>query len=116
MKKLLKEAEIRIDEELEKSSFINDSDTVYRYLDDLAWELAINKILRDNKTLKSYYEKEKEICELTNRLLEAIHISIMPKYNIFEWYKTGVRTRIFYKIDKKFDTLEKCLDFFNINF
>ena len=116
MKKLLEKAEKLIDDELEESSFIDDSDMVYRYLDDLAEGLSIDEIVGNDKSLESYYKKEDEICELTDKLLEMIHANIMKKYNVFESCKNGIYKRFFYKVDKKFETLEEFLDYFGIDF
>lgn len=123
MRKLLKEAEVRIDKELEENIFIEDSDIIgpeCRYLDCLAEKLAIFEILGDDiftqdgeEKYDAYSAHEDEILGLADELLEAIHESIMVKYNCFQ---DDIKWKFFYKIDKKFETLEECLNFFDMNF
>ena len=121
MKKLLEEASIRIDKELEENLFIEDSPIIgaeCRYLDCLAEELATFEILgddiyeRDDK-YEAYSDNEQEILGLADELLERIETDIMPKYNC---YQHDIYWRFYYKVNKKFDTLEECLDFFDMNF
>ena len=62
---------------------------------------------------EAYSEKEDEILGLADELLERIETDIMPKYNCYQSH--DFYWRFYYKIDKKFDTLEECLDFFDIS-
>ena len=121
MKKLLEEASIRIDKEIEENLFIEDSPIIGpegRYLDNLAEDLATFEILgydiydREDK-YEAYSEKEDEILGLADELLERIETDIMPKYNCYQSH--NLYWKFYYKIDKKFDTLEECLDFFDIS-
>ena len=121
MKKLLEEASIRIDKEIEENLFIEDSPIIgpeCRYLDNLAEDLATFEILgydiydREDK-YEAYSNNEQEILELADELLEKIETDIMPKYNCYQSH--DFYWRFYYKIDKKFDTLEECLDFFDIS-
>ena len=121
MKKLLEEASIRIDKELEENLFIEDSPIIgpeCRYLDCLAEELATFEIVgddiyeRDDK-YEVYSTHEQEILELADELLERIETDIMPKYNCYQSH--DFYWKFYYKIDKKFNTLEECLDFFDIS-
>jgi len=120
MKKLLEEASIRIDKEIEENLFIEDSPIIGpegRYLDNLAEDLATFEILgydiydREDK-YEAYSNNEQEILELAYELLEKIETDIMPKYNCYQSH--DFYWKFYYKIDKKFDTLEECLDFFDI--
>lgn len=121
MKKLLQKAEAFIDKEIEKNLFIEDSPIIGpegRYLDCLAEELATFEVVghdiyeREDK-YEVYSTHEQEILELADELLERIETDIMPKYNCYQSH--DFYWRFYYKIDKKFDTLEECLDFFNIS-
>lgn len=121
MKKLLKRAELFIDKEIEENLVIEDSPIIgpeCRYLDNLAEDLATFEIVgddiyeRDDK-YEVYSTHEQEILELADELLERIEIDIMPKYNCYQSH--DIFWKFYYKIDKKFDTLEECLDFFDIS-
>lgn len=121
IRKLLKKAEAFIDKEIEKNLFIEDSPIIgpeCRYLDCLAEELATFEIVgddiyeRDDK-YEVYSTHEQEILELADELLERIEIDIMPKYNCYQ--DNSYFWRFYYKVNKKFDTLEECLDFFDIS-
>ena len=121
MKKLLEEASIRIDKEIEENLFIEDSPIIGpegRYLDNLAEDLATFEIVgddiyeRDDK-YEVYSTHEQEILELADELLERIETDIMPKYNFYQSH--DFYWKFYYKIDKKFNTLEECLDFFDIS-
>ena len=121
MKKLLKKAEASIDKELEENIFIEDTAIIgweSRYLDNLALKLATKEILGDDiyekdDKFRLYDEKEDEILELTDILLEKIEEKIMTKYNCYE---DSIYLKVYYKIDKKFNTREECLDFFEIDY
>ena len=121
MKKLLQKAEECIEKEIEENLFIEDSPIIGpegRYLDNLAEDLATFEILgydiydREDK-YEAYSEKEDEILGLADELLERIETDIMPKYNCYQSH--DFYWRFYYKIDKKFNTLEECLDFFDIS-
>ena len=121
MKKLLKKAESCIEKEIEENLFIEDSPIIgpeCRYLDNLAEDLATFEILgydiydREDK-YEAYSEKEDEILGLADELLERIETDIMPKYNCYQSH--DFYWRFYYKIDKNFETLEECLDFFDIS-
>ena len=121
MRKLLKKAEALIDKELEENIFIEDTAIIgweSRYLDNLALKLATKEILGDDiyekdDKFRLYDEKEDEILELTDILLEQIEEKIMCKYNCYE---DSIYLRVYYKIDKKFETREECLNFFEIDY
>ena len=120
MKKLLEEASIRIDKELEENLFIEDSPIIgpeCRYLDCLAEKLATFEILGDNiyereDKYEAYILHEDKILGLADELLERIDAEIMQKYNFYQSH--DFFWKFYYKIDKKFDTLKECLDFFDI--
>ena len=120
MKRLLQKAESCIDKEIEENLFIEDSPIVgpeCRYLDCLAEELATFEILGDNiyereDKYEVYSTHEQEILGLADELLERIEAEIMQKYNFYQSH--DFFWKFYYKIDKKFDTLEECLDFFDI--
>jgi len=121
MKKLLEEASIRIDKEIEENLFIEDSPIIgpeCRYLDCLAEDLATFEILGDNiydreDKYEAYILHEDKILGLADELLERIETDIMPKYNFYQSH--DFYWKFYYKIDKKFNTLEECLDFFDIS-
>ena len=121
MRKLLKKAKECIEKEIEENLFIEDSPIIgpeVRYLDNLAEDLATFEILgydiyeREDK-YEAYSNNEQEILGLADELLERIETDIMPKYNC---YQHDIYWRFYYKVNKKFDTLEECLDFFDMNF
>lgn len=89
LQKLLPQAEVKIQEEIRRTGFIDDSDNADRFLDGLAIELATEEILKDNKTIELYYEKEHEIEQLTEQLLQKIKDEIMNKYNCFSTITNG---------------------------
>ena len=121
MERLLEKAEAYIEEEIEENTFIEHTDIIgweSRYLDNLAFELAYLEILGDDiydreDKYDLYEEFEDEILELTDKLLEAIEEKIMTKYNCYE---DSIYLRVYYKIDKKFETRDECLDFFEIDY
>jgi hypothetical protein len=121
MRKLLKKAESCIDKEIEENLVIEDSPIIgpeCRYLDCLAEKLATFEILgediyeREDK-YEAYILHEDKILGLADELLERIETDIMKKYNYYQ--SRDFYWKFYYKIDKKFDTLEECLDFFNIS-
>lgn len=121
MNKLLKKAERLIDKEIEENIFIEHTDIIgweARYLDCLALKLATKEVLGEDiyerdEFFRFYEPKEDEILELTDFLLEAIENKIMTKYNCYE---DSIYLRVYYKIDKKFETRDECLDFFGIDY
>jgi hypothetical protein len=121
MKRLLEKAEACIEKEIEENLFIEDSPIISpegRYLDNLAEDLATFEIVgddiyeRDDK-YEVYSTHEQEILKLADELLERIETDIMPKYNCYQ--HDSYYWRFYYKVNKKFDTLEECLDFFGID-
>lgn len=121
MNNLLKKAEKCIEDFIEQYTFIEHTDIIgweSRYLDNLALKLSTKEILgddiyeQDNK-FELFDEKEDEILELTDILLEEIENKIMTKYNCYE---DSIYLRVYYKIDKKFESRDECLDFFEIDY
>ena len=121
MKRLLQKAESCIDKEIEENLFIEDSPIIgpeCRYLDCLAEDLATFEILGDNiydreDKYEAYILHEDKILGLADELLERIEAEIMQKYNFYQSH--DFFWKFYYKIDKKFNTLEECLDFFDIS-
>ena len=60
MKNLLQRAEVKVQEEIKRVGFIDDSDNTDRFLDKLSQELAKEKILKGNEDIDFYYEIDKE--------------------------------------------------------
>lgn len=115
MKNLLQKAEVKIQEEIKRVGFIDDSDNTDRFLDNLAKKLAEEEILQGNDDIDFYYEKEYEIKEMQEKLLEKIKDRIMSKYNSFEVFsKRGHCEAYYYEIDKKFNTLKEFNNHFGI--
>lgn len=120
MRKLLKKAEECIEKEIEENLVIEDSPIIGpegRYLDCLAEELVTFEILGDDiyereDKYEAYILHEDKILGLADELLERIETDIMKKYNCFQSH--DMFWRFYYKIDKKFDTLKECLDYFDI--
>lgn len=80
LEKLLKLAEIEINKEIDSLGYIDDSDNNDRYLDKLAKELAEKELLQGSDDIGLYYEKEGDIEELSETLLEEIKDKIMINY------------------------------------
>lgn len=97
MKNLLKKADLKIQEEIRRIGFIDDSDNTERFLDNLSQELAEKEILRGNEDIGFYYENEYKIEELKEQLLEEIRNKIMSKYNRFYTHKNGQYIACFYE-------------------
>lgn len=97
MKSLLQKARVKIQEEIRRIGFIDDSDNSDRFLDKLAMELATKEILKDNKAIELYYAKEHEIEQLQEQLLEEIKNEIMNKYNRFYLCKNGYYEGCYYE-------------------
>lgn len=81
LKKLLQKAEVKIQEEIERFGFIDDSDYADRFLDNLALELVKEEILKGNEDINFCYEKEYEIEELQEELLKMIKDEVMINYD-----------------------------------
>lgn len=77
---LLEKAKIEIEGEIEKVGFIDDSDNYDRFLDELAKKLTEKEILKGNDDIDLYYEKEGEIEELSESLLEEIESYMKKTY------------------------------------
>jgi hypothetical protein len=121
MERLIEKAAILIDKEIEENLFIEDSPIIgpeCRYLDNLAEDLATFEILgediyeREDK-YEAYILHEDKILGLADELLERIETDIMKKYNCFQSH--DIFYKFYYKVDEKFETLEECLDFFDIS-
>ena len=86
LEKLLKIAKEKIKEEMARDvGFIDDSDDMpERFLDCLAKELVENELVPNKDDIELYYEKEGEIEELAEELLNMIKEEIMAKeYNSY---------------------------------
>ena len=114
MKNLLQRAEVKVQEEIKRVGFIDDSDNTDRFLDNLSRELAEEEILKGNEDIDFYYEKECEIEELQEELLEEIKDKIMSKYNRFSTCENGRYAGYYYEIDKEFDNLDEFNNHFGI--
>lgn len=71
LEKLLSLAKVEIEKEMDRVGFIDDSDNTDRFLDELAKNLVEKELVPDGD-LDLYYEKEAEIKELSEDLLEII--------------------------------------------
>ena len=110
MKKLLQRAEVKIQEEIKRTGFIDDSDNVVdRFLDSLARNLAEEKILKGDID-----EKEREIEELQEELLEEIKKIMSSKYKRIYTLKNGHYTAFYYEADKEFNNWNEFNDYFGI--
>lgn len=78
-RKLLEKAKKEIEKEMEAKGYIDDSDNCDRFLDELARNLA--EELVSNGDLELYYEKEAEIEELAEKLLDMIKDEAMIDYD-----------------------------------
>jgi hypothetical protein len=115
MKNLLEKAEVKVQEEIKRVGFIDDSDNTDRFLDNLSRELAKEEVLKGNEDIEFYYEKEGEIKELQEDLLEEIKDKIMSKYNrFFTVYESGHYKGCYYEIDKEFNNWDEFNDHFGI--
>jgi hypothetical protein len=112
MKNLLEKAEVEVQAEIKRIGFIDDSDNTDRFLDNLSQELAIEEILKGNEDIEFYYEKECEIEELQEKLLEEIKDKIMSKYNHFSTCESGHYKGCYYEIDKEFNNWDEFNDYF----
>ena len=114
MKNLLQKAELKIQEEIKRVGFIDDTDNTDRFLDNLSQELAKEEILKGNEDINFYYDKESEIEELQEKLLEEIKDKIMSKYNHFSTCESGHYKGCYYEIDKEFSNWDEFNNHFGI--
>jgi len=82
MNNLLEKAKMEIEKEMEEMGYIDDSDNADRFLDGLARELVEKEILQGNDDIDLYYEKEGEIEELAEDLLEELNSYASDKYSL----------------------------------
>jgi len=80
MNKILESAKVKIEEEMDRIGFIDDTDRTDRFLDNLARKLAEEEMLQGNDDIDLYYEKEEEIEELTEEILENIKNHMQKTY------------------------------------
>jgi len=113
-KEILQKAEIKIQEEMNRIGYIDDSDNVVRFLDNLARNLAEEEVLKGNEDID--YEKEREIEELQEELLEEIKRIMSSKYKRIYSLKNGHYTAFYYEteIDKEFRNLDEFNDYFGV--
>lgn len=114
MKNLLEKAGVKVQEEIKRVGFVDDSDNTDRFLDNLSQELAKEEILKGNEDIDFYYEKEGEIEELQEELLEEIKDKIMNKYNSFSTCENGHYEGCYYEIDKEFNNWDEFNNHFGI--
>jgi len=108
---LLKKARKQIEEEMRRAGFIDDSDFADRFLDKLAKEIAEQEILKGNDDIEFYYEKEVEIEEAKDELLDLIKNEIMTKYNRFSIVDDmGNYQGCYYKTKKGLKQWAECLN------
>ena len=106
LEKLLEIAREKIKEEMARDAgFIDDSDDMpERFLDCLAKELVENELVPDKSNIELYYEKEEEIEDLSEELLDMIKEKIMSK----EYNSYSNNGRYCYYKDKR-DLIAWCL-------
>lgn len=80
LEKLLGLAKVEIEKEMNRLGYIDDSDNTDRFLDELAKDLVEKELVPDGD-LDLYYEKEAEIEELVEELLEMIKDEVMIDYD-----------------------------------
>ena len=114
MKKLLQEAKVKIKKEMTDTGFIDDSDCTERFLDLLAKELAEGEILKGNKDIDFYYEKEEAIEDLSKKILDEIKGKIMNEYKIFSTSENGHYEACYYEVDEEFSTWNEFNDHFGL--
>ena len=115
MKNILKDAELRIKNEMEKVGFICDSDNTDRYLDNLSKDLAKEKILKGNDDIDLYYKYETEIEELAETILNEIKENIMCKYKkIYRNKDNGDCELFYYNADVDFESIEEFYRYFKL--
>ena len=96
-KEKVEQAREKVEEEMKRVGFIDDSDNTDRFLDNLSQELAKEEILKGNEDIDFYYEKEDEIEQLQEKLLEEIRDKIMNQYNRFYECKNGQYEGCYYE-------------------
>ena len=104
-KEILQKAKVKIQEEMDKLGFIDDSDNADRFLDNLIQELA-EEILGDNEEDIDY--------ELQEELLEEIKEFMNKHYKRIYSLKRGHYTAFYYDANKNFNSLEEFYDYFGI--
>jgi len=106
IEKLLEIAREKIKEEMARDAgFIDDSDDMpERFLDCLAKELVEKELVPNKDDIELYYEKEGEIEDLSEELLNMIKEEIMSK----EYNSYGNDGRYCYYKDKR-DLIAWCL-------
>lgn len=69
-----------VEKEMDRVGFVDDSDNYERFLDNLAKELAEKELLQDSDDIDLYYEKEGDVEELAEELLEEIEVYMKNTY------------------------------------
>lgn len=105
-KEILQKAKTKIQEEIEITGFIDDSDNVNRFLDNLIQELT-EEALRDDEKNIDY--------ELQDELLEEIKKFMNNHYKHISTRKNGNYVGFYYKADKEFNNLDEFYNYFGIN-
>lgn len=95
MKKLLEKARKEIKKEMEVKGYIDDSDNCDRFLDELARNLAEKELV--NGDLELYYEKEVEIEELAEKLLDMIKDEMIDYDSVVVSNERGEYSKCYYK-------------------
>lgn len=80
LEKLLSLAKVEIEKEMDRVGYIDDSDNMDRFLDNLAKNLVEKELVPDGD-IELYYEKEAEIEELVEELLKMIKDEVMIDYD-----------------------------------
>lgn len=80
LNRLLEVAKVEVEKEMNERNYIYDGDNTDRFLDELAKELVKNEILKGDDDIDLYYEKEGEIEELSEELLEKVSDFVKEKY------------------------------------
>lgn len=97
-KELLEKAKKEIEKEMNRAGYIDDSDLTDRFLDRLAKEVVEQEILKGSDDIDLYYEKEAEIEQKKDELLDLIKNEIMIEYNkISSINDAGDYTGCYYK-------------------
>ncbi len=98
LEKLLKKAMVEVDKEISEMGYIDDSDNYERFLDGLANKLVVKEFVPDEDDIDLYYEKEGEIEQLAEELLEDITDYMKKTYNSEgDTNKSGKYTGCYYK-------------------
>lgn len=113
MNRLLDKLKLEVEKEIEEIGFVDDSDNLQdRFIDEVAYKVAKEEILKGDDDIDLYYEKEGEIQEIAEELMERV--SEVIDYNCFSEIVNGNAKVFYYKGNKKFDSLEELKDEFNI--